>query len=93
MMMEDPIFIQRDISHFGAMLKLYMCDECRANLERLLAEAAEVGDGGCFGSAAALTKSPVPSSWRARSQRGHHLFSTTAQRKEPPLVGAAHCYA
>ena len=41
MMMEDPIFIQRDISHYGAMLKLYMCDECRANLERLLAEARQ----------------------------------------------------
>jgi hypothetical protein len=38
-MMEDPIFIQRNISNFGAMLNLHMGDECRANLERLLAEA------------------------------------------------------
>ena len=38
-MIEDPIFIQRDISHFGAMLKLHMGDESRATLERLLTEA------------------------------------------------------
>jgi hypothetical protein len=40
-MMEDSIFIQRDISHYGAMLKLYMDDKSRANLERLLAEAKQ----------------------------------------------------
>ncbi len=40
-MMEDPIFIQRDISHYRAMLKLYMRDDSRANVERLLAEATQ----------------------------------------------------
>jgi len=40
-MMEDSIFIQRDISHYGAMLKLYMGDQSRANLERLLSEAKQ----------------------------------------------------
>jgi hypothetical protein len=39
--MEDPIFIERDISHYGAMLKLYMGEESRATLERLLAEARQ----------------------------------------------------
>jgi hypothetical protein len=40
-MMEDPIFIRRDISDYGAMLKLYMGDESRAALERLLADAKQ----------------------------------------------------
>jgi hypothetical protein len=40
-MMEDPILIRKDISHYGAMLKLYMVYESRANLERLLAEAKQ----------------------------------------------------
>jgi hypothetical protein len=39
--MEDPSFIQGDISHYGAMLKLYMGDESRAALERLLADAKQ----------------------------------------------------
>jgi hypothetical protein len=38
-MQEDPFFMKRDISHYGAMLKLYMSDESRAALTRLLAEA------------------------------------------------------
>jgi hypothetical protein len=37
--MEDPFFIQRDISYFGA--KLRMSDESRVKLERLLAEATQ----------------------------------------------------
>lgn len=38
-MQEDTHFIQRDISHYGAMLKLRMGDQSRAALLRLLAEA------------------------------------------------------
>jgi hypothetical protein len=38
-MHEDAVFIQRDISHYGAMLKLHMGGESRAALMRLLAEA------------------------------------------------------
>jgi hypothetical protein len=38
-MLEDPIFIQRDIVCYGAMLKLYMGEESRAALLRLLADA------------------------------------------------------
>ncbi len=30
-MMDDPTFIQRDISHYGAMLKLHMGDDSRAS--------------------------------------------------------------
>ena len=37
--MEEPVFIRRRISHYGAMLKLDLDDENRANLDRLLAEA------------------------------------------------------
>jgi hypothetical protein len=40
-MMEDPIFIQWDISRYLAMSKLSLCTESRANLERLLAEAKQ----------------------------------------------------
>jgi hypothetical protein len=38
-MMEDAFFIAREMSHYGAMLKLYMGDESHAALMRLLAEA------------------------------------------------------
>ena len=38
-MREDPFFIKREISHYGAMLKLHMSDESRASLIRLIAEA------------------------------------------------------
>jgi two-component system, chemotaxis family, protein-glutamate methylesterase/glutaminase len=38
-MTEEPIFIQRRISHYGAMLKLGLNDENRAGVTRLLAEA------------------------------------------------------
>jgi hypothetical protein len=38
-MMEDSIFIRRDPSHYGDVLKLHMGDESRAALERLLADA------------------------------------------------------
>jgi hypothetical protein len=40
-MIEDRIFIKREVSHYGAMLKLHMGDESRANLEHLLAEAKQ----------------------------------------------------
>lgn len=38
-MTEDPIIIQMNIAHYGAMLKLRMGDENRSFVERLLAEA------------------------------------------------------
>lgn len=38
-MTEDPIIIQMNIAHYGAMLKLGMGDEKRTFIERLLAEA------------------------------------------------------
>jgi hypothetical protein len=38
-MTEDPIIIQMNIAHYGAMLKLGMGDEKRSFVERLLAEA------------------------------------------------------
>jgi len=38
-MTEDPFFIQMNIAHYGAMLKLGMDDEKRSLVERLLAEA------------------------------------------------------
>jgi len=38
-MMEDLFFIQREISVYRAMLKLYMGAESRATLMQLLAEA------------------------------------------------------
>jgi hypothetical protein len=38
-MMEDAFFIGREISCYGAMLKLRMDNESRATLERLLADA------------------------------------------------------
>jgi hypothetical protein len=40
-MMEDPFFIQREISHLRAMLKLKMGGESRAKIERLVAEAEQ----------------------------------------------------
>ena len=40
-MTEDPVFIQRNISQYGAMLKLYMGDENRAIIEKLLADAKQ----------------------------------------------------
>jgi two-component system, chemotaxis family, protein-glutamate methylesterase/glutaminase len=38
-MTEEPVFIRRRISHYGAMSKLDLNDENRANVVRLLAEA------------------------------------------------------
>jgi hypothetical protein len=38
-MMEDAFFIEREISLYRAMLKLYMGDVSRAAIKRLLAEA------------------------------------------------------
>jgi hypothetical protein len=38
-MTEDPIIIQMNIAHYGAILKLRMGDEKRSFVERLLAEA------------------------------------------------------
>jgi hypothetical protein len=38
---EEPIIIQMNISHYGAMLKLNLDDENRSILERLLAEAEQ----------------------------------------------------
>jgi two-component system, chemotaxis family, protein-glutamate methylesterase/glutaminase len=38
-MIEEPIFIRRRISHFGAMLKLDLDDENRATVMQLLAES------------------------------------------------------
>jgi hypothetical protein len=38
-MTEDPIIIQMNIAHYGAMLKLDLGDEKRSIVERLLAEA------------------------------------------------------
>jgi hypothetical protein len=38
-MAEEPIFIQMDISHYGAMLKLKVDEEDRATVTRLHAEA------------------------------------------------------
>ena len=40
-MTEEPIIIQMNIAHYGAMLKLDMDDENRAILEQLLAEAEQ----------------------------------------------------
>jgi hypothetical protein len=40
-MMEDPFFIQREISHLKAMLKLKMGGKSRAKIERLVAEAEQ----------------------------------------------------
>lgn len=40
-MTEEPIIIQMNISHYGAMLKLHLDDQNRAILERLLAEAEQ----------------------------------------------------
>jgi two-component system, chemotaxis family, protein-glutamate methylesterase/glutaminase len=38
-MMEEPVFIRRRISHYGALSKLDLNDENRATIARLLAEA------------------------------------------------------
>jgi hypothetical protein len=38
-MTEDPIIIQMNIAHYGAILKLRMGDEKRSFVERLRAEA------------------------------------------------------
>jgi len=40
-MTEEPIFIQRSISHYGAMLKVPMCEENQAIIEHLLAGAEQ----------------------------------------------------
>src|SRR6202035_4238968 len=40
-MEEDPFFIQRRISHYGAMLKLDLDEKHRTNLTRLLAESEQ----------------------------------------------------
>jgi two-component system chemotaxis response regulator CheB len=48
-MTEEPIFIRRRISHYGAMSKLDLDDENRATIQRLLGEAErklEIATGG-----------------------------------------------
>jgi len=68
-MTEEPIFIQRNISHYGAMLKLHMCDENRAIIEHLLAGAEQ--------NLAAATKETGS---LTESDRGHHRLSHQSSR-------------